>query len=118
MSERRCPDGGKCHHDCLVGCWRVGNAGPLSDVYPNDEWPESVTGDLDLDLVFWPDAGHPAPWQPGPSRSWRFYVRKKRWWERIIRPRGKWISQFKWTPVPDLPEEGEYWVRITFGEDA
>lgn len=42
MSDRRCPDAGHCHHDCVVGCWRVENAGPLSGVYPNNEWPASV----------------------------------------------------------------------------
>lgn len=40
--KRICPDGGKCHHECQKGCWRVGTCGPLSGVYPNDEWPESV----------------------------------------------------------------------------
>lgn len=47
--ELRCPDGGKCHHECLsygthhdgtYTCWRVINAGPLSNVFPNDEWPD------------------------------------------------------------------------------
>lgn len=39
----RCPDGGMCHHDCEPGaCFRVRGCGPLSGVYPNDEWPEEV----------------------------------------------------------------------------
>ena len=46
MTDRRCPDAGKCHHDCQIGCWRVANAGPLSGVYPNNEWPASVVGDI------------------------------------------------------------------------
>lgn len=38
-----CPDGGTCHHGCTAPyCWRVENAGPLSGVYPDDEWPTSV----------------------------------------------------------------------------
>lgn len=39
----RCPDGGHCHHGCVEACWRVLNAGPLSDEFPHDEWPEEVT---------------------------------------------------------------------------
>jgi hypothetical protein len=37
-----CPDGGRCHHDCTTGCFRVNSAGPLSDIYPNDQWPAEV----------------------------------------------------------------------------
>lgn len=37
-----CPDGGTCHHECKTGCWRVLNAGPLSDVYEGDVWPDDV----------------------------------------------------------------------------
>lgn len=40
--KRRCPDGGTCHHKCLAACFRVLNAGPLSGVYPNDEWPRGI----------------------------------------------------------------------------
>jgi hypothetical protein len=40
MSERRCPDDGRCHHGCIVGCWRVAGCAPLSAAY--EEWPESV----------------------------------------------------------------------------
>lgn len=43
---RACPDGGTCHHECLKtgggACFRIFNAGPLSDVYAGDEWPEEV----------------------------------------------------------------------------
>jgi len=40
---RRCPDGGTCHHECGDGgCFRVAFAGPLSGVYPHDEWPADV----------------------------------------------------------------------------
>lgn len=35
----RCPDGGTCHHGCTTSCFRVATCGPLSDVFPNDEWP-------------------------------------------------------------------------------
>lgn len=34
-----CPDGGTCHHKCLVSCYRVECCGPLSGVFENDEWP-------------------------------------------------------------------------------
>lgn len=38
-----CPDGGKCHHRCAVGCWRVENCGPLSAAqFPDDAWPEEI----------------------------------------------------------------------------
>jgi hypothetical protein len=37
----RCPDGGRCHHECTGPCWRVDHAGPLSGVYPGDRWPQS-----------------------------------------------------------------------------
>ncbi len=37
--ERRCPDGGRSHHHCTGDCWRRKNVGPLSGVFPNDEWP-------------------------------------------------------------------------------
>jgi hypothetical protein len=39
---KRCPDDGKCHHGCLAGCFRVNYCGPLSGVYPGDNWPEGV----------------------------------------------------------------------------
>ena len=40
LADRTCPDGGKCHHGCHhYGCKRVVQSGPLSGVYPNDEWP-------------------------------------------------------------------------------
>jgi hypothetical protein len=41
-----CPDGGTCHHVCAISerCWRVRNAGPLSGVYPDDEWPPNRAG--------------------------------------------------------------------------
>lgn len=35
----KCPDGGACHHDCSTSCFRVEHCGPLSGVFPNDEWP-------------------------------------------------------------------------------
>lgn len=37
-----CPDGGTCHHACTRSCFRVDWSGPLSGVYPNDEWPADV----------------------------------------------------------------------------
>lgn len=43
LSELGCPDEGTCHHGCETKCWRVTNAEPLSDVYPDDEWPEHIT---------------------------------------------------------------------------
>lgn len=42
MGEMKCPDGGKCHHGCSEICWRVGCCGPLSGVFPGDEWPEEI----------------------------------------------------------------------------
>lgn len=38
-----CPDGGTCHHSCEAGpCFRVKHCGPLSKVFPNDEWPIDI----------------------------------------------------------------------------
>lgn len=38
-----CPDGGRCHHECTNGqCYRVKCCGPLSGVFPGDEWPDAV----------------------------------------------------------------------------
>lgn len=40
-----CPDGGTCHHLCSQiggGCFRVAFCGPLSGVYPDNQWPEEV----------------------------------------------------------------------------
>lgn len=38
-----CPDGGACHHECQArDCFRVRCCGLLSDVYPDDEWPEAL----------------------------------------------------------------------------
>lgn len=39
---QRCPDGGKCHHRCRDRCWRVIHCGPLSGVYPGDDWPDEI----------------------------------------------------------------------------
>jgi hypothetical protein len=41
-SDRECPDGGACHHDCTRGCFRVAWAGPLSGVFPGDTWPAEI----------------------------------------------------------------------------
>lgn len=40
--EKRCPDGGRCHHTCDTACFRVQCCAPLSNVYPNDRWPDDV----------------------------------------------------------------------------
>lgn len=40
-----CPDGGKCHHGCSTGCWRVTTCGPLSGVFPGNRWPAEVAAD-------------------------------------------------------------------------
>lgn len=44
MTDRRCPDDGRCHHSCTSDdyCFRVRTCGPLSGVFPNDEWPDDV----------------------------------------------------------------------------
>lgn len=42
----RCPDEGTCHHECDDSpdpiCVRVLTCGPLSGVYPGDQWPADV----------------------------------------------------------------------------
>ncbi len=38
----RCPDGGTCHHDCTVNCFRVLCCAPLSGEFPQDKWPDKV----------------------------------------------------------------------------
>lgn len=55
--KRKCPDDGTCHHDCGVGpCFRVQTCGPLSGVYPRDEWPASVLAANAVPVVdgLWP----------------------------------------------------------------
>lgn len=42
----KCPDDGTCHHQCIEAarpCWRVQTCGPLSGVFPGDQWPDNVT---------------------------------------------------------------------------
>jgi len=42
-SRSRCPDDGRCHHDCGAGpCFRVRYCGPLTGVYRDDVWPDYV----------------------------------------------------------------------------
>lgn len=39
--ERRCPDDGACHHNCLADeCFRVRSCLPLSDY--GEDWPAEV----------------------------------------------------------------------------
>lgn len=41
--RRKCPDDGTCHHECGDrGCFRVACCEPLSNVFPNDEWPQPI----------------------------------------------------------------------------
>lgn len=45
VDGRKCPDDGKCHHDCggAGPCWRVSHCEPLSAAgFPNNEWPADV----------------------------------------------------------------------------
>jgi hypothetical protein len=43
LPKRRCPDDGACHHVCGESrCFRTVHCGPLSNVYPNDQWPTEV----------------------------------------------------------------------------
>lgn len=42
-TQRLCPDGGSCHHDCAaLACFRVHWCGPLSGIFPGGTWPEHV----------------------------------------------------------------------------
>lgn len=42
-AKKNCPDDGRCHHDCPgSSCFRVQHCGPLSGVYPGDQWPPDV----------------------------------------------------------------------------
>jgi len=45
LGRRSCPDFGTCHHVCLGACFRVLSCGPLSGIFPNDEWPAEVIHD-------------------------------------------------------------------------
>jgi hypothetical protein len=50
MTER-CPDGGACHHECsYLECFRVRSCGPLSGVFPQDQWPLEVSLEHGADL--------------------------------------------------------------------
>lgn len=42
QEAKGCPDGGTCHHTCERVCFRVDGCGPLSGVYPDDQWPDDV----------------------------------------------------------------------------
>jgi hypothetical protein len=42
QADGRCPDGATCHHGCSRGCFRVRYAGPLTGVYPGDDWPDEI----------------------------------------------------------------------------
>lgn len=45
MSDRICPDGGVCHHECVgLDCFRTRCCEPLSGVYPGDRWPDWIAG--------------------------------------------------------------------------
>jgi hypothetical protein len=35
-----CPDAGVCGHYCTIECFRVNHCGPLSGVFPNNDWPQ------------------------------------------------------------------------------
>lgn len=40
----RCPDDGFCHHECNAygrPCFRVAFCAPLTNMYPDDRWPET-----------------------------------------------------------------------------
>jgi hypothetical protein len=38
-----CPDRARCHHRCpLNACYRVRTCGPVSGVFPRDEWPPEI----------------------------------------------------------------------------
>lgn len=40
---RVCPDEAGCNHECgQSSCWRVKHGGPLSGLFPNDEWPAQI----------------------------------------------------------------------------
>lgn len=43
--KKQCPDGAVCNHDCESRCFRVDNCGPLSGVYPDDEWPSEMSAE-------------------------------------------------------------------------
>lgn len=42
QEAKGCPDGGACHHQCPETCFRVKYCGPLSGVYPDDNWPPEI----------------------------------------------------------------------------
>ena len=37
----KCPDNGKCHHECELRCWRVQSCLPLT-ISGWEDWPESI----------------------------------------------------------------------------
>lgn len=41
--ERRCPDDGRCWHECApTECFRVRACLPLTNAFGTGEWPESI----------------------------------------------------------------------------
>lgn len=44
VAQRRCPDGGACHHVCDPDvCFRVATCEPLSGVFTGDRWPRRIS---------------------------------------------------------------------------
>ncbi len=47
LLDGACPDGGTCHHECVDRkCFRVKCCEPLSDVFPNNEWPDLIVSTM------------------------------------------------------------------------
>jgi hypothetical protein len=56
---KRCPDDGRCWHDCKdKECFRVHCCGPLSGIYPDNQWPEHIVATFGNKLVNSEESGH------------------------------------------------------------
>jgi hypothetical protein len=42
LEHEPCPDEGACHHACITACFRVLVCGPLTGVFPGDQWPAAL----------------------------------------------------------------------------
>jgi hypothetical protein len=64
-----CPDGGVCHHSCSDSCSRVASCGPLSGVYPNDQWPPNLDSHSPGTIMFL-SPGLPVRYRAACSCGW------------------------------------------------
>lgn len=81
-----CPDGGSCHHECQAACLRVLLCGPLSGVFPEDEWPPGMrerarAAQNELNALICPMTTCGA--RPGERHTWACIARRAGWGDDV-----------------------------------